>query len=119
MHAEIYWKDTSEEVRKIRLDSGKADLVKLQLRPQSSYGEFWSRDDSSELSQIETRGPGLVFLPQQSLDGFPLRRGSSLWPTGDPSEGRGCGLMAVDIPSSWGNIIMSSGALARKCGINR
>ena len=34
----------------------KLTVVRFQLRPQSSHGEFWRGDDPSELSQIEARG---------------------------------------------------------------
>lgn len=39
----------------------------FQLRPHWSNGEFWIRDDPSELSQIEARGPSFAFLPQPGI----------------------------------------------------
>lgn len=66
LHA-VYWRETSEEVRKVKLDSGETEPVMFQLKLQAIYGEFWTKDDSSELSQIEARvGQVLYFCLSQS-----------------------------------------------------
>lgn len=88
LHAEAYWRDTSEEVREVRLDSGEAEPSEVSAGASVILWGVLEGGDSSELSPIETRGPGFVFLPQpgQSFDGLPLnrgynfRRGSSVQP---------------------------------------
>lgn len=67
LHAETYWRDTSEEVRERRPAVEKLILAKFQPGPQSSCEEFWRGKDSSELSQIEARGTCFLFWPRSVI----------------------------------------------------